>query len=69
MEELTLSGHTHAMQFKIGKFSPAKWAYKEWGGIYREGNQVLVVSTGTGGNVAFRFGSYPQILEITLHKK
>ncbi len=64
--ELTLSGHTHAMQFKIGNFSPAMWTYKEWGGVYREGNQTLVVSTGTGGNVAFRFGVYPQILEITL---
>lgn len=63
---LTLSGHTHGMQFRIGKFSPAKWAYKEWGGAYREGNQMLVVSTGVGGNVAFRFGLKPQILEIEL---
>ena len=64
--DLTLSGHTHAMQFKIGKFSPAKWAYKEWGGIYSEGDRYLVVNTGTGGNVAFRLGVYPQIIEITL---
>lgn len=63
---LTLSGHTHAMQFKIGKFSPAKWVYKEWGGVYSEGNRKLVVNTGTGGNVAFRLGVYPQILELTL---
>lgn len=64
--DLTLSGHTHAMQFKIGNFSPAKWAYKEWGGVYSEGDRKLVVNTGTGGNVAFRLGAYPQILEITL---
>ena len=64
--DLTLSGHTHAMQFKIGKFSPAKWAYKEWGGVYSEGERKLVVNTGTGGNVAFRLGVYPQILEIVL---
>lgn len=63
---LTLSGHTHALQFKIGKFSPAGWAYKEWGGVYSEGERKLVVNTGTGGNVAFRLGAYPQILEITL---
>lgn len=63
---LTLSGHTHAMQFKIGKFSPAGWAYREWGGVYSEGERKLVVNTGTGGNVAFRLGAYPQILEITL---
>lgn len=64
--ELTLSGHTHGMQFKIGKFSPAKWAYKEWGGVYSEDGRKLVVNTGTGGNVGFRLGVYPQIIEITL---
>ena len=65
--DLTLSGHTHGMQFKIGKFSPAKWIYPEWGGVYRKGLQTLVVSTGIGENVAFRFGAFPQILEITLN--
>lgn len=63
---LTLSGHTHAMQFRIGSFSPSRWIYPEWGGVYRSGSQTLVVSTGTGGNAAFRFGAYPQILLITL---
>ena len=65
---LTLSGHTHAMQFRIGGFSPAGWAYSEWGGVYREGERTLVVSTGTGGNIAFRFGVYPQIVAITLER-
>lgn len=64
--DLTLSGHTHAMQFKIGNFSPSEWAYKEWGGLYEEGNRKLHVNTGTGGNIAFRFGAYPQITVITL---
>ena len=32
--DLTLSGHTHAVQFKIGSWSPAKWKYPEWGGLY-----------------------------------
>ena len=67
--DLTLAGHTHAMQFKIGKFSPAKWAYKEWGGVYSDGDRKLVVNTGTGGNVAFRFGAYPQILSINLKRE
>lgn len=66
--DLTLSGHTHAMQFKLGNFSPSKWTYSEWGGIYEEGNQKLHVNTGTGGNIAFRFGAYPQITLITLIK-
>lgn len=65
--ELTLSGHTHAMQLRIGRFSPSMWLFKEWGGVYREGNRVLNVSTGTGGNVPFRFGAWPEIDVLTLH--
>ena len=65
---LTLSGHTHAMQLRIGKFSPAKWVYPEWGGVYREGERTLVVNTGTGGNAAFRLGAWPQILLLTLER-
>ncbi|MDE6008878.1 MAG: metallophosphoesterase [Muribaculaceae bacterium] len=64
--DLTLSGHTHAMQFKIGKWSPSSWAYPEWGGLYAEENRTLYVSTGIGENIAFRFGAYPQIVLITL---
>ena len=65
--DLTLSGHTHAMQFKIGNWSPSKWTYPEWGGLYVEGNQKLYVSTGIGENIAFRFGAWPQIVLITLN--
>lgn len=64
--DLTLSGHTHAMQFKIGNWSPSKWTYPEWDGLYVEGNQKLYVSTGIGENIAFRFGAWPQIVLITL---
>lgn len=64
--DLTLSGHTHAMQFKIGKWSPSEWSYREWGGLYKEGSRMLYVSTGIGENIAFRFGAYPQIVLITL---
>jgi len=66
---LTLSGHTHAGQLKIGKFSPSKWAYNEWGGKYTEGNSMLYVSTGVGGTVPFRFGAWPEINIITLKHK
>lgn len=65
--DLTLSGHTHAMQFKVFGFSPSRFAYKEWGGLYGEGQRKLYVSTGSGGNVAFRFGAWPEIVRITLH--
>ena len=50
--QLTLSGHTHAMQMgiKIGKkeWSPAQYLYPEYDGLYREGNQYLHVSRGQG---------------------
>ncbi len=64
--DLMLAGHTHAMQFKIGDWSPSKYTYPEWGGMYEEGDQKLYVSTGIGENVAFRFGAYPQIVLISL---
>lgn len=63
---LTLSGHTHAMQFKLGNFSPAKWVNPEWGGLYTEGNRQLFVSTGIGGTVSYRLGAWPSIECFTL---
>lgn len=64
---LTLSGHTHAMQLRIGRHSPSAFIYPEWGGLYsHEGGQHLYVSTGTGSNVPFRLGAWPEIDVITL---
>ena len=65
---LTLSGHTHAGQFSLGRFSPAKWAYSEWGGKYTEDGAMLYVSTGIGGTVPFRFGAWPGIDVIQLKR-
>lgn len=68
--QLTLSGHTHAMQFKIGNWSPAAWVSKEWNGMYEEGRQSLFVTAGLGGIIPFRFGATGEIVVITLrHKK
>ncbi len=66
---LTLSGHTHAGQMRFGRFSPAKWAYNEWGGKYVEGGSMLYVSLGIGGTVPFRFGAWPEVNVIRLKKK
>ena len=66
--QLTLSGHTHAMQLKIGGFSPSAWSYPEWGGLYREGERILLVSLGVGGTVPFRLGAWPEINAITLER-
>ena len=66
---LTLSGHTHAMQFKLGRWSPSKWLYPEWSGLYTEGAQKLFVSEGLGGSIPFRLGTTPEIVVITLRKE
>ncbi|MBR4136741.1 MAG: metallophosphoesterase [Bacteroidales bacterium] len=64
---LTLAGHTHAAQIKLFGWSPAQWMFKEWSGLYQEDGQQLYVSEGTGGTIAFRFGTKPEIVMITLH--
>ncbi|MCQ2287956.1 MAG: metallophosphoesterase [Muribaculaceae bacterium] len=71
---LTLSGHTHAMQFVINLFgnrwSPSSWRYPEWGGLYEEGDQALYVNTGLGMvGPPLRVGVPPEITLITLHHK
>ncbi len=72
---LTLSGHTHGMQFGIEipgwiKWSPVKWRYKYWAGIYEEAGQFLNVNRGFGF-LAYpgRVGIWPEIAVITLKKK
>ncbi|NDV43255.1 metallophosphoesterase [Flagellimonas sediminis] len=72
---LTLSGHTHGMQFGVEipgwvKWSPAKWRYKYWAGIYSEFNQFINVNRGFGFiGYPGRFGIWPEISVITLKKK
>ncbi|MFQ7113765.1 metallophosphoesterase [Hallella bergensis] len=66
---LTLSGHTHAGQVRVGKFSPARWAYNEWGGKYVENDSMLYVSLGVGGTVPFRLGAWPEVNVITLRTR
>lgn len=64
--QLTLAGHTHAGQLKIGKWTPARMAFKEWGGAYRIGEQMLYVSSGIGGSFPFRLGAWPELTVVTL---
>lgn len=67
--QLTLSGHTHAMQFALCGWSPASLMYDEWGGMYYKDGCAINVSTGLGGFIPFRFGVPGEIVVITLHKK
>ncbi|MGN1263409.1 MAG: metallophosphoesterase [Prevotella sp.] len=66
--QLTLSGHTHAMQFEIFGWSPSSFVYNEWGGMYYEGERAINVSTGLGGFIPFRFGIPGEIVVITLKR-
>lgn len=66
--QLTLAGHTHAGQLKIGKWTPARMAFKEWGGAYRIGEQMLYVSSGISGSFPFRLGAWPELTVITLKR-
>ena len=66
--QLTLAGHTHAGQLQIGKWTPARMAFKEWGGVYRKGSQMLNVSSGIGGSFPFRLGAWPEMTVITLKR-
>ena len=67
--QLTLSGHTHAMQFKLSDWSPIALTGKEWNGWYEhDGRQSLFVTAGLGGLIPFRFGATGEIVVITLKK-
>lgn len=50
--DVMFSGHTHGMQFGIEipgiKWSPVKYMYKQWAGLYQSGNQQLYVNRGLG---------------------
>lgn len=72
--DLSLSGHTHAMQFmiRIGnwKWSPASFKYKQWGGLYEGINATgkitrIYVNIGAG-EVGFRARIGAAVPEITL---
>lgn len=72
--DLTLSGHTHGMQFGIetGKihWSPIKYKYPRWAGLYKEGNQYLYVNRGLGYiGYPGRIGMPPEITVIELFNK
>jgi predicted MPP superfamily phosphohydrolase len=68
---LTLSGHTHGMQFGIDipgfKWSPVQYLYKQWAGLYQEQNQYLYVNRGFGFiGYQGRLGILPEITMIEL---
>ena len=67
--QLTLSGHTHNMQFSLFGWSPLSLTGREVNGWYEEGNQSLFVTAGLGGLIPFRFGATGEIVVLTLRCK
>lgn len=71
--DLTLSGHTHGMQFGVEipgfRWSPVQYVYKQWAGLYEEGTQKLYVNRGFGFiGYPGRVGILPEISLIELQK-
>ncbi|ATL47745.1 phosphohydrolase [Chitinophaga caeni] len=72
--QLMLAGHTHGMQFGLEalgmRWSPAKYIYPQWAGIYEKGGKFLYVNRGFGFlGFPGRVGILPEITVITLKKK
>ena len=64
---LTLSGHTHAMQFSLLGWSPSSLMFKQYRGLYTKGGQSLHVNPGLGETIfPARIGVRPEITLITL---
>lgn len=68
---LTLSGHTHGMQFGIEiagiSWSPIRYKYPHWAGLYQENNRYLYVNRGFGTvGLPARVGIFPEITVLTL---
>jgi predicted MPP superfamily phosphohydrolase len=71
--DLTLSGHTHGMQFGVNipgwKWSPVQYVYEQWAGLYKKGRQHLYVNTGLGFlGYPGRVGFLPEITVFELKR-
>ena len=71
--DMMFAGHTHGFQFgvEIGNFkwSPSQYAYKQWAGLYQEGNQYLYVNRGFGYlGYPGRIGMPPELTIIELKR-
>ncbi|MBN2166236.1 MAG: metallophosphoesterase [Marinilabiliaceae bacterium] len=71
--DLSLSGHTHGMQFGIDykgfRWSPAKYKFNRWDGLYKKNNQFLFVNRGLGVlGMPARVGMSPEITVIDLSR-
>ena len=66
---LTLSGHTHALQFSLFGWCPSRYLFRHYRGLYQEAGQSLYVNTGLGETIfPARIGARPEITLITLSR-
>lgn len=71
---LTLSGHTHGLQFGIEipgffKWSPVQYVYKQWAGLYENVGRYIYVNRGFGFHAyPGRVGIWPEITVIELKR-
>lgn len=71
---LTLSGHTHGLQFGIEipgffKWSPVQYVYKQWAGLYENVGRYVYVNRGFGFHAyPGRVGIWPEITVLELKK-
>ena len=62
-----LSGHTHAMQFSLFRWSPSSFIFNEVAGLFQYKNQYLYVNIGLGETVIkSRIGTKPEITSIVI---
>ena len=71
--DVQFSGHTHGAQFGVDlgdvRWSPAQYFYKQWAGLYEQGNQRLYVNRGYGYiGYPGRVGILPEITIFELVK-
>ena len=74
MIDLQLSGHTHGMQFGIEipgfKWSPVKFRYEQWAGLYNKNKRQIYVNRGLGHlGYAGRVGIMPDISILNIISK
>lgn len=70
---VTFSGHTHGFQFGVEipgfRWSPAQFIYRQWAGLYRQGEQFLYVNRGLGFlGYPGRVGILPEVTVLELRQ-
>ena len=71
--DMAFAGHTHGFQFGIEiagiKWSPVQYSYKQWAGLYQDGNQYLYVNRGFGYlGYPGRVGMPPELTIVELKR-